>query len=286
MGLDGKKTKLQQCDIHKIDFVVAGAQEDAKISLYKGIESIENLLQGSTDQLSAELQEITKAGKAISGNRMAKLREICNQLQDLIDSAGDVADINKKKEECELKDEEAKKLKEEEAKKLKEEEAEDEEEEEEDAEKSVKKSTFDSCVAKMASENSSLKQQVAKMIDEKQTRQHIAKAAELDCLPAETEELGIILKSIAAVDDATYQKLEAILKTANEEIRQGALFSEMGYSGSVSASSPEDAWSQIEILATQMVTKDASKTSSQAIDEVLKSSEGKRLYALHMGRIV
>ena len=316
MGLDGKKTKLQQGDIHKIDFVPAGAQEAAKISLYKGIESIEDLLQGTSDQLSTELQEIAKAGKAISGSRMTKLKEICDQLQALIAGANDIIDVNKKKEEkeekelsedikkkCEeeeakklkeeeakkakTKEEEAKKLKlEEEAKKAKEEEAEDEEAEDEDeAKKSVKKSTFDAYVTKMSNENSTLKQQVAKMIDERQTRQYIEKAAELDCLPAETEELGLILKSIAVVDDATYAKLEAILKMANEVIRQGALFSEMGYSGSVSATSPEDAWGQIETLANQIVAKDSSRTPSQAIDEVLKSSEGKRLYALHMGRI-
>ena len=185
------------------------------------------------------------------------------------------------------KEEEAKKLKlEEEAKKAKEEEAEEAEDEDEDeAKKSVKKSTFDAYVTKMTNENSTLKQQVAKMIDERQTRQYIEKAAELDCLPAETEELGLILKSIAVVDDATYAKLEAILKMANEVIRQGALFSEMGYSGSASATSPEDAWGQIETLANQIVAKDSSRTPSQAIDEVLKSSEGKRLYALHMGRI-
>ena len=313
MGLDGKKTKLQQGDIHKIDFVPAGAQEAAKISLYKGIESIEDLLQGTSDQLSTELQEIAKAGKAISGSRMTKLKEICDQLQALIAGASDIIDVNKKKEEKELsedikkkceeeeakklkeeeakkaktKEEEAKKLKlEEEAKKAKEEEAEEAEDEDEDeAKKSVKKSTFDAYVTKMTNENSTLKQQVAKMIDERQTRQYIEKAAELDCLPAETEELGLILKSIAVVDDATYAKLEAILKMANEVIRQGALFSEMGYSGSASATSPEDAWGQIETLANQIVAKDSSRTPSQAIDEVLKSSEGKRLYALHMGRI-
>jgi len=357
MGLDGKKTKLEQGDIFKVDFVPAGAQPDAKVALYKGIETIEDLLQGTTDQLSVELQQVAKIGKAISGDRMNRLKTICDQLQTLISEALGTEELKKEgniMEKMTLTEEQVIKMtsallspesiakalesigvempiakktcsdgdsdgeedaKKESAKKKfpkKDEDSKKEEDDEEEAKKAtpgsasaestgssfgVKKQANENDVsekiAKMDIELKSYKQQIAKMIDEQQTRQYVTKAAEFDCIPIETGELGSVLKSVATVDTETYNKIENILKTANEIIKQSVLFSETGYSSSdvevsqmnVNATNSEDAWTQIETLASAMVTKGSMKTQSDAIDHIMKSPEGKRLYAIYTGKI-
>jgi hypothetical protein len=134
-------------------------------------------------------------------------------------------------------------------------------------------------------QNKQLAEQVAKMADEKLTTEYVAKASQFDKLGIKAEEFGTVLKSIASVSPEAYTKVEAVLKAANEAIAKGALFTELGSSsGETMAVSKDDAWAQITELANARVTKGDDKTLAQAIESVMKTAEGHKLYAIYTGK--
>lgn len=134
-------------------------------------------------------------------------------------------------------------------------------------------------------QNKQLAEQVAKMADEKLTTEYVAKASQFDKLGIKAEEFGTVLKSIASVSPEAYAKVEAVLKAANEAIAKGALFTELGSSsGGATAVSKDDAWAQITELANARVTKGDDKTLAQAIESVMKTAEGHKLYAIYTGK--
>ncbi|MEI7668261.1 MAG: hypothetical protein WCI62_04655, partial [Erysipelotrichaceae bacterium] len=135
-------------------------------------------------------------------------------------------------------------------------------------------------------ENDQLKQAVAKMADDRVETEYIAKAAEFEGLSISAEDLGPVLKSIAMAVPEAYEKLEAVLKAANQAIISGGMFTEIGTTSTfTSAVSKNDAWGQITALADATVAKGGNVTQAKAIEEVLKTSEGKKLYAIYTGKL-
>jgi len=131
-------------------------------------------------------------------------------------------------------------------------------------------------------------EQIAKMRDENDTKVFVAKAAKLTSnLGVKADEFGPVLKSINAANPELAAKVEAVLKSANEAVAKGDLFKEAGAEthGNPTGVAKADAWGQIETLASNMVAKGDSKTQAEAISEVLKSDEGRRLYAIYTGKI-
>lgn len=131
-------------------------------------------------------------------------------------------------------------------------------------------------------------EQIAKMRDAEDTKTFVAKAKELTSnLGVKADEFGPVLKSINAANPELATKVEAVLKAANEAVAKGNLFNEVGAedNGTQTGVAKSDAWAQIETLANAMVTKGDSKTQAEAIDAVLKSADGRRLYAIYTGKI-
>jgi len=65
--------------------------------------------------------------------------------------------------------------------------------------------------------------------DARITREFISKAAELDSIAANPIELGAILKAASeALSDEQFDALSGILKAANEAVKQGSLYEELG----------------------------------------------------------
>ena len=128
----------------------------------------------------------------------------------------------------------------------------------------------------------STEERLAKSEDALATRQFIAKAEnEFDSL-APADKLGPILKEAAdKLSPETVEALEAVLKGANARVETGALFQELGRAA-LDDGPRDDPWSQIEKAADEMVEKSGDLTHEQAIDRVLKTAEGKRLYAQYM----
>lgn len=131
-------------------------------------------------------------------------------------------------------------------------------------------------------------EQIAKMRDEDDTKVYIAKAAEFTSnLGVKATELGPVLKSINAASPELSEKIEAVLKAANEAVAKGDLFKEAGAEthDTPTGVAKSDAWAQIETLANNIVVKGDLKTQAEAIDAVLKSDEGRKLYAIYTGKI-
>ena len=64
------------------------------------------------------------------------------------------------------------------------------------------------------------------------------------------------------------------------------MFTEIGTTTTfTSAVSKSDAWGQITGLADAAVAKDGTVTQAKAIEEVLKTSEGRKLYAIYTGKL-
>lgn len=112
---------------------------------------------------------------------------------------------------------------------------------------------------------------------------------------AKAEELTPILRAAKEhFDDATFEKLEKVLKTADARIETGDLFAELGRSADPvikaairkgeAIDSGGDAWEKIEELAKAIVEKsgDEPLSKEQAIDRVLKTAEGRALYAEYL----
>lgn len=116
--------------------------------------------------------------------------------------------------------------------------------------------------------------------DERRTKEFVAKAAEeLPHLPgAKADELGPVLKSLADVSPADYEKILGVLKAADAAIKASEVLAQVGRGGQTSGIAGT-AWGQIEKLAEGLVQKgDRHATRAQAIDEVLKTAQGKALY--------
>lgn len=122
-------------------------------------------------------------------------------------------------------------------------------------------------------------ERIAKAEDDKLTRTVVAKAEGLTFVGA-TDDLAEILKAASEkLEPEQVEKLEQILTGANERISKSKLFEELGAKHIVGGESPGDAWSKIEKMADDLVEKAGDgMTRDKAIDTVLKSNEGKRLY--------
>ncbi|MBC7340897.1 MAG: hypothetical protein H5U02_00325 [Clostridia bacterium] len=104
--------------------------------------------------------------------------------------------------------------------------------------------------------------------DKQARKEFIQKAAtEFANLPTKPEEFGLVLKGLAEKAPEEYAKLEGVLKAADEAIRKGALFAEIGRSGGLAGGS---AMSKIEAVANSLVQKDANMTKEQAIAKALE----------------
>jgi hypothetical protein len=113
--------------------------------------------------------------------------------------------------------------------------------------------------------------------DERLQKEFIAKAAsEYGELKADSKELGVILKSLHEANPEVAAKMEEVLKSANETIKNADVFQEIGTSAS--GSSGGNAWSKIEQMADSLVQKsDKPLSKAAAIDFVMKQNPS--LYA-------
>lgn len=100
--------------------------------------------------------------------------------------------------------------------------------------------------------------------DERITREYIAKVTAYQALPVKPEEFGLVLKSLAEKDPENYAKIEAVLKVADEAIVKGGLFAELGRSGNAGSNALQKA----EAFVTEMIQKSAGLTKEQAIAKV------------------
>lgn len=293
MGLDGKKTRLKDAEITKVDAVLRGAQADSHIVICKSDD--DSLVEGCIDHIEA-VEKLSNenldrlkliVNKEMEENNMSKEDEVKKAAADEAAAAVEAEKVTKAAAE-EVEAEKAKKAFDLKAKLKAEEEAK--------AEKAgcmIGKEAPAVTVEEVLkmfqvqkAENDQLKQAVAKMADEKVEKEYIEKAAEFEGLSISATEFGPVLKAIAIAVPEAYAKLEAVLKAANQAIISGDMFTEIGTTSTfTSAVSKSDAWGQIAGLADAAVAKDGTVTQAKAIEEVLKTSEGRKLYAIYTGKL-
>lgn len=121
-------------------------------------------------------------------------------------------------------------------------------------------------------------ERIAKAEDDKLTRVVVAKAEELKFVGAPDEVAEILKAASENLEPEQVEKLEAVLAAANERIQKGDLFKEHGAKHVVGPDSPGDAWAQIEKMAADLVEKAEGMSEDKAVEIVLKTEAGKRLY--------
>jgi chromosome segregation ATPase len=307
MGLDGKKTKLVDADIQRVDFVKAGAQQHSKIAIFKTafnnvkqalLKKDSDLAIGHIDQIEAVMEEDETMQDE------AKLLEIIQKTvaeaiaKSKMKEDEDEDELKKKKKKIKMEEDEDEDELKKKKSKMKEDENEDEDElkkkkskleEDEDElkkKKLVAKSRDDRTTVEklqnLEDSNKQLRQDIAKMINDARKKEFVAKAAELKNIPGKSEDLGTALKNIHDLDPKAYDVISSVLKSADTIIANNT-FVEYGSGvyGDATSTTPEDAWNQIEKMAAAIVLKDGNVTSEKAITSVLKTAEGQKLYALY-----
>lgn len=119
-----------------------------------------------------------------------------------------------------------------------------------------------------------------KALDDEKTKSFIAKAAGYTHLGITSEEFGPILKSIAEKVPEASEKIEAVLKAADEAVAKGGLFSEAGSSRQGVGKGSQVSWSKIQEAAKGFVAKSGKNMSeAEGVTKFLETPDGEALYA-------
>lgn len=248
------------------------------------------------------MPELTeKAGRAISGTRMAVLDKLRTALDDMMKELTDLVSGAKPKEKPKADpeaDEEpgagaaAGKKPDDRAKKAQEETVKDAtttttpaatptavEKAGEAAPFQITKAEYEALTkqAQAATERAEAAEKVAKAEEDKRvTGEFVAKAAGMPKLPMAAAELGPLLKALHDKAPEETVKLLDVLKAANEQIEKGALFAEAGSAGGSSGGS---AWEKVKSIAKARVEKGEFKTEADAIAKMATEKEHATLIA-------
>lgn len=102
--------------------------------------------------------------------------------------------------------------------------------------------------------------------EQKLIREFVQKAeTELSNFPAKPEELGLLLKSISEKAPEEYQKLEDVLKSANEMLKESNLFRETGRN----SSAPGSVEDKLSAMAQEIMKSEPSLSFEQAYVKAL-----------------
>lgn len=114
--------------------------------------------------------------------------------------------------------------------------------------------------------------EAVKKADALERKDFIAKTAqEFANYPAKHQDIAELLLDVKKHDDKLYQRVHDVLKSADNVIKSGKAFAEIG--SSRNAGEQSDAWSVIENKANEFVAKSANKLSfAQAMDAVIKAN--------------
>jgi hypothetical protein len=123
-----------------------------------------------------------------------------------------------------------------------------------------------------------------KVLDDEKTKEFIAKAAGYTNIGIKADEFGLVLKSISEKNPEAIEKIEAVLKAANEAVGKGNIFGEAGSSRNGARPIGGNAsWEKIQESAMNMVTKAGTPMSKeQAVTNYLETAEGKAQYTEYM----
>jgi hypothetical protein len=105
--------------------------------------------------------------------------------------------------------------------------------------------------------------------DARLNQEYIAKAASYTGLPVDAADFGLVLKSFAESDPEGFAKLDGILKASSEAVQKGDLFKEVGRGGGAGET---NVTKQIEAAAGEIRKSDSGLTKEQAFAKALKDN--------------
>ena len=134
----------------------------------------------------------------------------------------------------------------------------------------------------LVKKNADLEKEIRQERDIRLTREFEDRAKNFKHLGANTTELAKVMKSLSETSPDALSKFESVLKGANEQLRvvkafnTESVFDEIGTKAGGGGS---NAGEQLETLVDSVVAKSDGKSREQVYEEVLKTKDGKRLYA-------
>lgn len=143
--------------------------------------------------------------------------------------------------------------------------------------------SYDDHQRKLIEKASNLEAQIAARNEADLTRELIEKSASFTHVGIPGEEIVETLRDAKKIGEKSYERVCKQFETMNETAKKSGMFQEIGSKlGNANAGDP---MAQLEALVDSYVEKsDAGKTRAEIYDTVLKSAEGKRLYALAQGK--
>ncbi len=112
--------------------------------------------------------------------------------------------------------------------------------------------------------------------DAAEVKEQVEKAKEFKKLALNGEDFGKVLKDIKGLGGDNYDKVMAVLKSAEEQLEKSNVFK---IHGSNRDSSGSDAWAKIEKAAMGLVEKSDGKVSKEeAVSKFLGTDAGRQLY--------
>lgn len=119
----------------------------------------------------------------------------------------------------------------------------------------------------MSLKTTELEKMVQKAEDEKLTKEYVEVAKSFKNISVNPEEFGKILKDIALKSPESLEKIQEVLKGADEALKHAGIFKEYGSSGTASAG----AWDKIEKLAEEIM-KEEKISMAQAITKTMEQN--------------
>lgn len=274
--------KMAEKDYYKVE----GEMYDKMYALHEAMCSVLKdpsvdkmaMMRGSLDQFAADMEmcmprwamgeTVEKAGRKISAARMTRLKAMRDELDKMIHEAeGDMMkgdDPMSETNKGALPDEVTKRLADLEASVAK---MADLEKRAADLEKRATDAEARADAAEKA---------VKAQADAQRKAELLAKAAKYPG-QGKVEDVADMLEKAYSLSEDFGKQLEANFAATEAKIANSGIFNEFGKTGA--GGDAGSTWAKIEAIAAGMVAKDAKMTQAQAVDAVLRTDEGQRLYA-------
>jgi hypothetical protein len=253
MAIDKPITKLRGPLFDRVDLVDNGANQGAHIVLYKRDSSAE------TDDITkgGKIMDVAEIMKSLPEDQQAILKADFDAKDAAVAAAQAEVDVLKTAAE----DAEKKKKDDEEAARMAELNKADTEDIWKGVNPAIKERVekAEAAVAEAVAKTAAAEETIAKADFAK-------RAAELNALPIKPEEFGEVLRKISAAAPEQYTKLTEVLKSANEVIKSGKAFEEVG-SGQVGEPKGLTA---IEKKAEEIMKSEPTLTKEQAFVKAME----------------
>jgi hypothetical protein len=132
----------------------------------------------------------------------------------------------------------------------------------------------------LAKQTEDLKNRVDAVTKAAKRGEFVKKAQSWDALGADVEALSNALMTVSELAPKEYESITKLLDAANEQVKKGGLFQELG---SDQPGKGGNTWEKIEQAADAFVAKSGEKVSkAEAVDKFMQTRDGRAMYSEYM----